>query len=74
MKLALVAALAMLAGCAKLQVGPFPPSPAHACKADPDCADNQICKYPAASSPMPVCMPGANSIYAWSPTPTPGGD
>lgn len=62
-------ALLLLAGCS---VGPYLPSPPHACKADPDCADNQVCKYPAASSRHAICMPGANSIYAWSPTAQPG--
>lgn len=69
----LALAIAMLwaePGCA-MHTGPFLPASPHACRADPDCADNQVCKYPAASSPVPVCMPGANSIYAWSPTANP---
>jgi hypothetical protein len=65
---------ALVVGCAPLQVGPFVPNPPHYCHADPDCGDNQICKSPSIASPRLVCMRGTNSIYGWSPTPSPGGD
>lgn len=66
--IALVAAV--VAGCATPQTGPFLPAHPRACRADPDCPDHSACRYPAASSPGPVCMPGRESdVYAWDSSP-----
>jgi hypothetical protein len=69
MTLVVALVAAVVAGCSRPTVGPFLPAHPQACRADPDCPDHSACRYPAASSPGPVCMTGRESdVYGWSPS------
>lgn len=59
----------LITSCAQVTTGPFLPSHPQACRADPDCPDHSACRYPAASSPGPVCMTGRESdVYGYDPS------
>lgn len=56
--------LVLLTACGSVTVGPFVPSPAILCGADPDCPVGMTCRFPAVDT-HPVCMDGESDIDSY---------